>query len=41
MMEVPIMEVINMVRMFDRSVATVLAMLVTVVRMGAGGAHKI
>lgn len=40
MVKVPVMKVIDMTRMFDGSVAAVLAMLVTVVRMGAG-AHKI
>jgi hypothetical protein len=40
MVEVPIMDVINMVRMFNGRVAAVSAVLVTVVGMGAGGAHK-
>jgi hypothetical protein len=40
MVEVPIMDVINMVRMFNGRVAAVSAVLVTVVGMVAGGAHK-
>jgi hypothetical protein len=41
MVKVPIMEVINMTRMFDRSVAAVSAMLMAVVGVGFRGAHKI
>ena len=41
MVEVAIMEVINMPRMFDGSMAAASAMFMTVVGMGAWGAHKI
>jgi hypothetical protein len=41
MVEVAIMNVVKMARMFDGSMAAALAMLVTAVGMGAGGAHKI
>jgi hypothetical protein len=41
MVKVPIMEVINMTRMFDGSVAAVLAMLMAVVGVGFRGAHTI
>jgi hypothetical protein len=41
MVKVPIMEVINMTRMFDRGVAAVSAMLMAVVGVDFRGAHKI
>ena len=41
MVEVAIMEVINMAHVFDASMAAALAMLVTVIGMGAGRAHDI
>jgi hypothetical protein len=41
MVKVPIMEVINMTRMFDRSVAAVLTMLMAVVGVGFRGAHTV
>jgi hypothetical protein len=41
MVKVPIMEVINMTRMFDRSVAATSAMLMAVVGVGFRGAHRI
>jgi hypothetical protein len=41
MVEVAIMEVINMSRMFDGSMAAASAMFMTVVGMGIWGAHKI
>ena len=41
MVKVPIMQVVNMTRMFNRSVAALLAMLMSVVGVGAGGTHKI
>jgi hypothetical protein len=41
MVKVPVMEVINMAGMFDRNVAAVSAMLMTVVGVGARCAHKI
>lgn len=41
MVKVPIMEVINMTRMFDRGVTAILAMLMALVGVGFRGAHKI
>ena len=41
MVEVAIMEVINMARVSDASMAAGLTMLVTVIGMGAGRAHDI